>query len=126
MEEVPSFVMPIEKFFVDRFFHDKDVNDSHIYEALAKVYAFQTGMLPALKAGNKTEEMIFEKFDEVNRRYSDLPDRLRARSILRVIRSIQTSSGGVLGNRNYLEMIYSQHTGKGRWSPLFEKLESDE
>jgi hypothetical protein len=125
MEEIPSFVMPIEKFFVDRFYHDRDVNDSHVYEALTKVYAFQTGILPALKAGNKTEEMIFGKFDEVTRRCSDLPDRLRARSILRIISSIRTSSGGVLGNRNYLEMIYSQQTGKGRWAALFEKLESD-
>jgi hypothetical protein len=126
MDEAVGFVMPLERFFVDRFYHDRDVNDSHIYEALTKIYAFQTGMLPGLKGKNKSEEAIFAKFDEMNRKGSGLPDRLKARSILRIINSLRASSGGVLGNRNYLEMIYSQFTGEGGWAGLFEKLRSDE
>ena len=124
MDEVAAFVMPMERFFVDQFYHDKEARDNHIYEALTKIYAFQKGIIPALEGENKTEELIFKKFNEVNRRASSLSDDLKAKAILRIIKSIRSSSSGVLGNRNYLEMIYSQHTGKGKWARLFQKLES--
>ena len=123
MDEVADFVLPIERFFVDEFYRDKGINDNHIYQSLAKIYAFQTGVVPTLDAGNHTEKLIFEKFTDVNRR-SDLLNSLKARAILRLIKSINSSSGGVLGNRNYLEMIYSQHTGNGKWTDLFLEMES--
>ena len=125
MDEVAGFVMPLERFFVDQFYRDKGVDDNHIHEALTTIYAFQTKMVPALKGEGKTEELIFRRFNEVNKRTSNVPDGLKTRAILRMIRSIRSSSGGVLGNRNYLEMIYSQHSGKGKWADLFQKLESD-
>jgi hypothetical protein len=126
MDEVRPFVMSLERFFVDEFYRDRRVNDDHIHEALRKIYAFQSGKLPALEAANRVEELIFLKFREANRKARDLPESLRARAILRIIKSIKYSSGGVLGNRNYLEMIYSQHTGKGKWVDLFGELESKE
>jgi len=124
MEEGAAFVMPMERFFIDQFYHDQEVNDIRIYEALTKIYAFQKGITPALEGESKTEELIFKKFSEVNQRFSNLSDGLKARAILRIIKSIRSSSGSALGNRNYLEMIYSQHTGKGKWADLFQKLES--
>jgi hypothetical protein len=125
-EEVIPFVMSIERFFVDQFYRDRKVNDDHLHESLKKIYAFQTGKLPVLGAENGIEKAIFEKFHEVDRKAKNLGESLKAAAILRIIKSIRSSSGGVLGNRNYIEMIYSQHTGKGKWSNLFEKLESNE
>ena len=119
MEEVTPFVMSLERFFVDEFYHNRGVNDDHIHESLKKIYAFQSGKFPALEAANRVDKLIFLKFREVNRKAHDLPESLKAKAILRVIKSIRSSSGGVLENRNYLEMIYSQHTGKGKWVDLF-------
>jgi hypothetical protein len=126
MKEVIPFVMSLERFFVDEFYRDRGVNDDHIHECLRKIYAFQTGKFPALEASNRVEELIFLKFREVDRKTRDLEESLKARAVLRIIRSIRSSSGGVLGNRNYLEMIYSQHTGKGKWVDLFRELERKE
>jgi len=126
MGEVIPFVMSIERFFVDQFYHDRKVNDDHIHQSLKKIYAFQSGKLPVLGAENRVEKAIFEKFHEVDRETDRLGESLKARAILRIIKSIRSSSGGVLGNRNYLEMIYSQHTGKGKWANLLEKLEANE
>ena len=126
MQEVTPFVMSMERFFVDQFYHDRKVNDDHIHESLKKIYAFQSGKLPVLGAENGIEKAIFEKFHEVDRRANNLGESLKARAILRIIKSLRSSSGGVLGNRNYLEMIYGQHTGKGKWAHLLEKLESNE
>jgi hypothetical protein len=124
IDEAAALVMPMERFFVNQFYPDKEACDHHIYEALTKIYAFQKGIIPALEGENKTEALIFKRFNEVERRASGLSDDLKARVILRIIKSIRSSSRGVLGNRNYLEMIYSQHTGKGKWAALFRKLES--
>ena len=124
MDEVAAFVMALEKFFVDQFYDDEEANDHHIYEALTKIYAFQKGILPGLEGENKSEESIFKKFNEVIKRFSNLSEELKSRAILRIIKSVRSSSRGILGNRNYLEMIYSQHTGKGKWADLFQKLES--
>ena len=125
MNEVAEFVMALERFFVDQLYPDQKAQDNDIYEALAKIYAFQKGIIPGLEGENKSEESIFRKFNEVNQRFSNLSNALKARAILRIIKSIRSSSSNVLGNRNYLEMIYSQHTGKGKWAALFQKLESD-
>jgi hypothetical protein len=125
MDEVAALVMPLERFFIDQFYPDKESRDNHIYEALAKIYAFQKGIISALKGENRAEELIFGKFLELNQRFSNLSDGLKAMAILRIIKSIRSSSGGALGNRNYLEMVYSQHTGKGKWAALFQKLESE-
>jgi len=124
MDEVAAFVMPLERFFVNQFYDDKEASDNLIYEALTKIYAFQKGILPGLEGENKSEGSIFKRFKEANKKFSNLSDELKARAVLRMIKSVRSSSSNILGNRNYLEMIYSQHTGKGKWADLFQKLES--
>ena len=126
VDEIAAFVMVLERFFVGQFYDERGARDHHIYEALAKIYAFRKGIIPGMEGKNKSEESIFKKFDELNERFSGLSEKLKARAILRIIKSIRSSSSEVLGNRNYLEMIYSQHTGKGKWANLFQKLESEE
>ena len=121
-DDVTEFVMSIETFIVAQFYSDRDVSDHDIYDALAKVYAYQRGMLKELKAPNRCEELVFRSYDSVNKRVSGIADDLKARAILRIMKSVKSSSGGVLGTRNYLEMIYSQQTGKGKWADLFTTL----
>ncbi len=124
IDEVAEFAMVLERFFIDRFYDDKGVKDSDISGALTKIYVFQKGIIRVLEGENKFEEQIIKKFNEMNEQFSTLSGDLRARVILRIIKSIRSSSGGALGNRNYLDMIYSQHTGKGKWADLLRKLES--
>lgn len=125
MDEVAEFVMVLERFFVDQFYGDQEASDHHLYGALARIYAFQKAILPELDEENEREKSIFKKFNELTKTFSNLSPELKQRAVLRIIKSIRSSSGGALGNRNYLEMIYSQHTGKGKWAALFQKLESE-
>ena len=123
-DDVTEFVMTMELFFVDQFYRGRGVNDNHIHEALAKIYAYKKEILKDLKPSNRCEELVFQAYDAVNRRVSGVTDDLKARAILRIMKSIRSSSGGVLGTRNYLEMIYSQQSGKGKWADLFTTLET--
>lgn len=118
--EVAAFVMPIERFFLENFYNEKGVNDNDIYDALARIYAYQTRKVDSLKASNRCEELIVEAFYEVNKAFPNLSEDLKAKSILRIMKSIRACSGGILGNRNYLEMLYSQFRGGGKWGHLFE------
>lgn len=120
-QRIFEFVGSLEEFFVDQFYKDLKINDENIYVALVKVYAFQTEKNKSLDPCDKCEELIFKKFLILNQASTELSRGLKAKLILRILKSIRTSSGGILGNRNYLEMIYSQFHKDGKWSYVFGK-----
>ena len=122
MDEVADFVLPVEASFVEWFYHNDNVSDDHIYDALAKVYASRTGKMASPEATNRCEEIVFEICREADNAFPKIPADLKNKAILRILRSIKTSSGGILGNRNYLEMIYSQFNKDGKWTHLFKDL----
>lgn len=118
--EAVEFAFPLEKFFVKKFYYDSGIYDSDIYNALVKIYLYQTKSTESLLASNKCEELIFGKFNEVNKKFANISEDTKTKTILRILKSIKTSSGGALGNKNYLEMIYSQFNKDGQWSYLFD------
>ncbi len=127
IDEVADFAMPLEIFFVEKFYDDKNVNDNDIYEVLSKLYLFQTGKSDFEKIDNKKhEELIFEKFSELDKKFPKLSKDLKNRSILRILKSIREISGGIFGNRNYLELIYSQFNENGKWRSMLDKMMSDD
>jgi len=123
IDEVADFAMPLEKFFIENFYDDKNVSDNDIYEALSKLYLLQTGKSDLKKTKNKEcEELIFEKFSELDKKFPKLSKDLKNRSILRILKSIKEISGGIFGNRNYLEFIYSQFNRDGKWRGMLEGM----
>ncbi len=71
-DDVTEFVMSIETFIVAQFYSDRDVSDHDIYDSLAKVYAYQRGMLKELRAPNRCKELVFRTYDSVNKRVSEI------------------------------------------------------
>jgi len=122
IDEIADFVLPIEGSFVEWFYQDGNVNDGHLYDALAKVYASRTGRKALPEPGSRCEELVFEICREADIHYPKITADLKNKAILRILQSIKSSSGGVLGNRNYLDMIYSQFHQEGKWASLFEDL----
>ena len=118
-EAVLDFVVPLEQSFVEHFYNDKSVDDGDIYNSLVKVYSYQKGNTELLNADNRCEAVIFTVFNRLNEEISDISQDLKSESILRIMKSIKTASGGIFGNRNYLEFIYSMFTKNGRWSSMF-------
>ena len=117
-EDAVNFAMRLESFFISNFYDDMSINDNDIYKALSKIYLYQTNNNESLNPGNKCEELIFEAFKDFDEDLSEINIEIKAKTILRILRSIKTVSGGALGNRNYLELIHSQFTGTGKWSEL--------
>lgn len=119
---ITKFVGPLEEFFIDQFYKDSKIDDGDIYKTLVKVYLFQTERIESLKPKDKIEKLIFDKFLALDKIAKNLSKKLKAKLILRILKSIKDSSGGIFGNRNYLEMIYSRFNEDGKWSDLFRRL----
>lgn len=107
-KKAPQFAGPLEYFIVYTFYDDESVNDFMVYFALVKIFAFLQDKLTELKPSNTCEEVLFPAFIEINNDLKELKKGFKAKIILRILKSISKSSGGVLGDRNYLEMLYNQ------------------
>ncbi|MBI3947361.1 MAG: hypothetical protein HY321_15665 [Armatimonadetes bacterium] len=118
--EAAFYAMVVERVFVEHFYANRGVDDEHIRDACTKWYLFQAGRTPEPAPEAPHEGIIFDAFRRADEEYPDLPDDLRAKTTLRILRSIQKSSGGALGNRNYLEFIYSLFHSDGRWTPTIQ------
>lgn len=117
--EVVQFVAPLEHFFVEEFYESRGVNDSALYDALSAIYSYQTGAISELAPKDECQRLIFAKYQEIDRNNPNIDGQLKALAVLRVLKSIRNSSGGILGSRNYLGTIYSQFHHNGKWSHLF-------
>jgi len=117
-DEAVMFVVPLEKFFVEKFYNDLTINDNNIYNALIKLYSHRTRNTK-LVPDNKCEKIIFDKFLKLNEEFSDISNDLKSKVVLRLLKSIRVASGGIFGNRNYLDIIDSQFRSDGRWSRMF-------
>jgi len=117
--EVVNYIAPIEMCFVREFYDDNGVCDTDIYEALAKVYWHRSGRTDSLLPGNRCEEVVFGVVAAADADHPLLSAEVRAKAILRVMRTIKSTTGGPLGPRNYLELIYSMFYPDGRWSEEF-------
>jgi hypothetical protein len=113
------FSTPLERFFLEHFYHNLEVNDTDIERALMKIYARETKQLETFSPENRCEELVFQAYARFDEKYSDIAAETKSQTILRILKSIDSSSGSILGNRNYLEMIYGQLEKKGKWAKLF-------
>lgn len=108
-----KFVEPLERSFHANFYNDKNVNDLDIRAALVKIYLYQTGKTTSLEPVNRCEQLVFEKYEKLVMKTANLSNETRRRCILRVLKSIRDTSGGALGNRNYLSMLHDQFAPSG-------------
>ena len=115
-----NYTAPIELCFVREFYDDSKVSDKDIYEALEKVYWHRTGRADSLTPTNRCETVVFAMVAAADAEHPLLSAEVKAKAILRVMRSIKSCTGEPFGPRNYLELIYSMFYKDGRWSEEFE------
>lgn len=125
-DSAAKIAFPLEKFFIKRFYRDPSVNDNDIYAALEKIYSYRTGITKEIKSNNQCHDLIFIEFLKVDRKTKRISDDFKNQVLLRILKSIKNVSGGILGNRNYLEMIYSQFNSNGKWSEMFSEFKENE
>jgi hypothetical protein len=116
-----KIVMPLEEFFVDEFYDLEPINDDDIFEALTRLYFQLTGQTEPLTEPKPVTRLILEGFSGIDRATPEISREQKARSVLRMLKSIKNVSGGALGNRNYLELVYSMFYEDGEWSHFFDQ-----
>lgn len=113
-ELVEKFSHPLEMFFIEQFYNDKPIGGGEIYEALEKLYSYRAEKANELNPSNKCQKLIFEKYGEINEKTKMIKDDLKSKAILRILKSIKNVSGGIFGNRNYLEVVFSLFYPNGK------------
>ncbi len=113
-ELIEKFSHPLEIFFIEQFYDDKSIGDSNIYEALEKLYSYRAEIAKELNPSNKCQRLIFEKYGTINEKTKMIDDDLKNKAILRILKSIKNVSGGIFGNRNYLEVLRSMFFSGGK------------
>jgi len=121
-ELISKFTFPLETFFIEQFYNDSSISDNDIYTALEKLYLYRLGTIKELEPSNQCQKLIFAKFENLNEKTKLISGDLKNKAILRILKSIKNVSGGVFGNRNYMEVVYSNFNSDGKWSDMFDEL----
>lgn len=106
-EVVYQLAAPFEKYLADNFHDNKEVNDNDIHKILSKIYMFLSKKTNDVKTETEAEVEIFDNFSQIFDK-SKLSDVIKAKTILRILMSINKTSGGSLGTRSYLNFINMQ------------------
>ena len=117
-QQVVDIVSPLEWHFVTNFYNDKAYSDDDIFKALAKLYHNLDNPENILRLSD-FEQAIEHKVSAIMVEHPTISTEKCKLSLLRVMKSIESVSGDILGNRNYLELLYGQATGSGRWGHMF-------
>lgn len=119
-EELLNIIAPLELFFIQEFYGRYEVTDITIAGALTKI-CFILGEDPsnAFVKWDPIEQKIYRKFQEIIAGQGEVPIEKQKLCLLRILKSIDRVDGGIFGNRNYLEVIFSQYSNAGQWSHMF-------
>ena len=116
-EEYLNIIGPLETFLLSEFYNDESVNDNSIFKCLIKMY-FKLKNEGDIYSYIDYENIIVDTFSNIVEE-NEASIELQKTILLRLMKSIYNVSGGVLGNRNYLELLRGQFTGTGRMSGMF-------
>ncbi|MDK2917903.1 MAG: hypothetical protein PWQ37_636 [Candidatus Petromonas sp.] len=116
-ERVVNVAGPFELYIFENYYNDIRVKDNNIYQCLLKMYYTLDGQ-GDIYTFDEFETELFNKFKEVVKQ-ENTPVELQKTIILRLMKSIEQVTGGIFGNRNYMEMLRGQFTHTGRMGGMF-------
>ena len=110
--EAVTFINEFEKFLAEEFYENYDVNDHKIYNALSKVYAIITKMEIEIKFEDKYEEIIVNKYFELDEKHKNLALNTKKDIIIKTLDNINKETGGEYCDRSYLRERHIKNGGK--------------
>lgn len=117
-EKYLNILGPMETFLFSEFYNDNSVNDDSIFKCLMKMY-YKLEYKGDIYSYFDYENSIVDNFSNIVEE-NEASIEMQKTVLLRLMKSIDNVSGGVLGNRNYLELLRGQFTGTGRMSGLYD------
>jgi hypothetical protein len=110
-ERILQLVAPFEIYIFKNYYNHKDVTDEFISDCYTKVYYSLDGN-GSIYTFNKIEKDIFDEFNRIAKE-TKMPIESQKFILIRMMKSVDSMTGGMFGNRMYLELLKNNFTGTG-------------
>ena len=111
---------PFEKFVFSTYYGDRNVTDEFISDCYMKIY-YTLEEKGSIYTFNEIEKDIFNEFSEIAET-TKMPIETQKVILLRMMKSVDSVTGGMFGNRMYLELLRSNFTRTGVVADVMEKM----
>lgn len=110
-ERIVELVAPFEEFVFRKYYKDRNVTDEFISECYTKIY-YTLEEKETIYTFNEIEKHIFNEFSKVAE-ITKMPIESQKLILIRMMKSVESMTGGMFGNRMYLELLRNNFTGTG-------------
>jgi hypothetical protein len=119
-EEILQLVAPFEIYIFQNYYNHKDVTDEFISDCYTKMYYSLDGN-GSIYTFNEIEKDIFDEFNRIAKE-TKMPIESQKLILLRMMKSVDSMTGGMFGNRMYLELLRNNFTGTGAVAKVMGKM----
>jgi len=118
--KVLKLVAPFEQFMYDNYYNNKNITDDFISDCYTKMFYLleEKGNIYTF---NEVETEIFNKFRIIAKK-TNMPMELQKLILVRMMKSVDSMTGGMFGNRMYLELLRNNFTGTGIVADVMGKM----
>jgi hypothetical protein len=110
-EEMLQLVAPFEIYIFENYYNHKDGTDEFISDCYTKIYYSLDGR-GSIYTFNEIEKDILDEFRRIAKK-TKMPIESQKLILIRMMKSIENVTGGMFGNRMYLELLRNNFTGTG-------------
>ncbi|MFA6942040.1 MAG: hypothetical protein WCQ54_13855 [Clostridiaceae bacterium] len=110
-EKMLELVVPFEKFIFENYYNNINMTDDFIADCYTKIY-YTLEKKGSIYNFNEVEMKIFDEFSRIADK-TKMTIESQKLILLRMIKSVDSMTGGMFGNRMYLELLRNNFTGTG-------------
>lgn len=119
-ENILRLVAPFEQFIFKKYYTHREVTDEFISECYIKIY-YSLEKNGSIYTFNEIEKDIFDEFIRIAKE-TKMPIESQKLILIRMMKSVDSMTGGAFGNRMYLELLRNNFTGTGIVAEVMDKM----
>lgn len=119
-ERILELVMPFEQFMFGKYYNNRCVNDDFIFNCYLKMYYSLDGQ-ESIYTFNEVETEIFDEFTRIAKE-TQISIESQKLILVRMMKSVDSMTGGIFGNRMYLELLRNHFTGTGIVTDVMQEM----
>lgn len=119
-EDMLRLVGPFEQFIFGKYYNHRDFTDEFASNCYIKMY-YSLDEKESIYTFNEIEKDIFDEFIRIAEE-TKISIESQKLILIRMIKSVDSMTGSVFGNRMYLELLKNNFTGTGLVAEFMDKM----
>lgn len=117
---VLQLVSPFEQFMFYKYYNNLNITDDFISDCYTKIF-YSLDEKGDIYNFNEVETEIFNEFIKIAKK-TKMPIKLQKLILVRMMKSVDSMTGGMFGNRMYLELLRDHFNGTGIVADVMKKM----